>query len=87
MQSLVERGCGLDVHQATVVACFLIVSRNGKVRKQMRPKASTCCFLSSLKTFAMPTEATRPPAGVNVLGVVLVGRFSGDYPLSLAGFG
>jgi transposase len=22
MQTLVERGCGLDVHQATVVACF-----------------------------------------------------------------
>jgi transposase len=27
MQTLVERGCGLDVHQATVVACLLMVRR------------------------------------------------------------
>jgi len=30
MQTLVERGCGLDVHQATVVACLLIVLKNGE---------------------------------------------------------
>ena len=24
MQTLIERGCGLDVHQATVVACLLL---------------------------------------------------------------
>ena len=29
MQTLVERGCGLDVHQATVVACLLQVMRDG----------------------------------------------------------
>ena len=28
MQTLVERGCGLDVHQASVVACLLIVLKN-----------------------------------------------------------
>src|SRR5216684_1925810 len=33
MQTLVERGCGLDVHQATVVACLLIVLKNGQVQK------------------------------------------------------
>ena len=27
MQTLVECGCGLDVHQATVVACFNCVER------------------------------------------------------------
>jgi len=36
MQTLIERGCGLDVHQATVVACLLMVRRDGKVQKQMR---------------------------------------------------
>src|SRR6201984_3914576 len=36
METLVERGCGLDVHQATVVACLLIVRRDGKVEKQGR---------------------------------------------------
>jgi hypothetical protein len=36
MQTLVERGCGLDVHQATVVASLLIVLSSGKVHKQVR---------------------------------------------------
>ena len=36
MQTLVERGCGLDVHQATVVACLLIVLKKGKVQKPVR---------------------------------------------------
>jgi transposase len=35
MQTLVERGCGLAVHQATVVACLLIALRNGQVQKQV----------------------------------------------------
>jgi len=36
MQTLVERGCGLDVHQATVVACLWIVHKDGKLQKQLR---------------------------------------------------
>jgi hypothetical protein len=39
MQALVERGCGLDAHQATVVACLLIVRKDGKVQKQCGPSA------------------------------------------------
>jgi len=38
MQTLVDRGCGLDVHQATVVACLLQVGKDGRVQKQMRTK-------------------------------------------------
>ena len=34
MQTLVERGCGLDVHQATVVACLLILSKKRKFRSR-----------------------------------------------------
>jgi hypothetical protein len=41
MQTLVERGCGLDVHQASVVACLLIVLKNGGVHKQMRTFGTT----------------------------------------------
>ena len=41
MQTLVQRGCGLDVHQATVVACLLIVLENGKVQKQVRTFGTT----------------------------------------------
>jgi hypothetical protein len=37
METLVERGCGLDVHQATVVACLLMVGKDGKVQKQLLP--------------------------------------------------
>ena len=39
MQALVERGCGLDVHQATVVACLLIVLKNGKVQMGIPAKS------------------------------------------------
>src|SRR5690348_5548680 len=48
MQTLVERGCGMDVHQATVVACLLIVLKDGKVRKQMRTFGRTTRELLSL---------------------------------------
>jgi transposase len=49
MQTLVERGCGLDVHQATVVACLLIVRKDGKVQKQMRTFGTTTRELLSLR--------------------------------------
>ena len=41
METLVERGCGLDVHQATVVACLLIVLKSGKVHKEIRTFGTT----------------------------------------------
>jgi transposase len=49
MQTLVERGCGLDVHQATVVASRLQVSKDGRVQKQMRTFGSTTRELVSLR--------------------------------------
>ena len=48
MQTLVERGCGLDVHQATVVACLLHVMRDGRVQKQMRTFGTTTRELVNL---------------------------------------
>jgi hypothetical protein len=41
MQTLVERGGGLDVHQATVVACLLILRKDGRVQKQIRSFGTT----------------------------------------------
>ena len=41
MQTLVEHGCGLDVHQATVVACLLWVRSDGRVQKQLRTFGTT----------------------------------------------
>jgi hypothetical protein len=32
MRTLIERGCGLDVHEATVVACLLIVRKERRFR-------------------------------------------------------
>ena len=49
MQTLIERGCGLDVHQATVVACLLTVQKDGRVQKQMRTFGTTTPELVGLR--------------------------------------
>jgi hypothetical protein len=53
MQTLVERGCGLDVHQATVVACLLTVGKDGRVQKQMRTLGTTTRELVSLREWLL----------------------------------
>ena len=53
MQTLVERGCGLDVHQATVVACLLMVGKDGKVQKQIRTFGTATRELLSLRTWLL----------------------------------
>jgi transposase len=58
MQILVERGCGLDVHQATVVACLLVVLKNGTVQKQMRTFATTTRELISLREWLLSEGCT-----------------------------
>jgi transposase len=58
MQTLVERGCGLDVHQATVVACLLVVLKNGTVRKNMRTFGTTTRELLSLRTWLLSEGCT-----------------------------
>jgi len=58
MQTLVERACGLDVHQATVVACLLILRKDGKVHKKMRTFATTTRELVSLRTWLLTEGCT-----------------------------
>jgi transposase len=58
MQTLVERGCGLDVHQATVVACVLIVRKDGKVQKQVRTFGTTTRELLSLREWMLSQGCT-----------------------------
>lgn len=58
MQTLVERGCGMDVHQATVVACLLIVLKEGKVRKRMRTFGTTTRELLSLREWLLSEGCT-----------------------------
>jgi hypothetical protein len=58
MQTLVERGCGLDVHQATVVACLLTVQKDGRVQKQMRTFATTTRELVGLRDWLLAEGCT-----------------------------
>jgi transposase len=58
MQTLVERACGLDVHQATVVACLLIVGKDGRVQKQMRTFGTTTRELISLREWLLSQGCT-----------------------------
>ena len=58
MQTLIERGCGLDVYQATVVACLLIVRKDGKVQKQMRTFATTTRELVGLRAWLLSEDCT-----------------------------
>ena len=50
MQTLVELGCGLDVHQATVVACLLTVQKDGRVPRQAKQASPDAQFGSSFAT-------------------------------------
>jgi transposase len=58
MQTLVERGCGLDVHQATVVACLLLVLKNGQVQKQIRTFGTTTRELLALREWLLSQGCT-----------------------------
>jgi len=58
MQTLLERGCGLDVHQATVVACLLMVRKDGKVQKQMRMFGTTTRELVGLREWLLSEGCT-----------------------------
>jgi transposase len=58
MQTLMECGCGLDVHQATVTACLLIVLKSGQVRKQVRTFGTTTRELLSLREWLLSQGCT-----------------------------
>ena len=58
MQTLVKRGCGLDVHQATVVACLLIIRNDGTVQKQMQTFGTTTRELLKLREWLLSQGCT-----------------------------
>lgn len=58
MQTLVEHGCGLDVHQATVVACLLWVRSDGRVQKQLRTFGTTTRELVQLRAWLVAEGCT-----------------------------
>ena len=67
MQTLVERGCGLDVHQATVVACLLVMQKDGRIQKQTRTFGTTTRELVGLRDWLRAegcTHLARESTGV-----------------------
>jgi transposase len=58
MQTLVEHGCGLDVHQSTVVACLLRVRKDGKMQKQLRTFGTTTRELLGLREWLLAEGCT-----------------------------
>ena len=58
MQTLVEHGCGLDVHQSTVVACLLRVRQDGKVQKQLLTFGTTTRELLGLREWLLAEGCT-----------------------------
>ena len=53
MNVQMKHACGLDVHQATVVACLLSVLDRGKVKKQIRTFGATTWELQSLRKWLL----------------------------------
>ncbi len=67
MQVMIERGCGLDVHQATVVACLLTQMPNGRCKKQIRTFSTTTRELIALRAWLQAEGCTH--VGMESTGV------------------
>lgn len=58
MEIHIQRGCGLDVHQATIVACLLSVLASGKVEKEIRTFGTTTRDLVGLREWLQARGCT-----------------------------
>ena len=58
METMIARCCGLDTHQATVVACVLISLANGKVKKVVRTFGTTTRELLALREWLQSEDCT-----------------------------
>ena len=67
MEAIVERCCGLDVHQATVVACILVGSAGPKPRKEVRSYGTTTRELLELRDWLAEEGCTQ--VGMESTGV------------------
>ena len=67
MQALIERCCGLDVHQETVVACLLIGAAGARARKQVRTFCTVRRELEALRDWLKAAGVTH--VGMESTGV------------------
>ena len=58
MEPIVERCCGLDVHQATVVACLLVGRADQKPRKEIRTFSAVTRGLLALRDWLLAEGCT-----------------------------
>src|SRR5256885_2219495 len=68
-QLSIERGCGLDVHQATAVTCLLIIRKDRKVQKQMRTLGTTTRELMGLRQWLLSEGCTHVATESTGVGV------------------
>jgi hypothetical protein len=52
MQAIIERCCGLDVHQETVVACLLVGAPGAQPNKEVRTFRTVTRDLEALRELA-----------------------------------
>jgi transposase len=67
MRALVERCCGLDVHQDTVVACLLIGEPGKPLRQEVRTWATTTRALEAMRDWLKAEKVTH--VGMESTGV------------------
>jgi transposase len=67
MEAIVERCCGLDVHQATVVACVLVGRAGPRARKEVRTFGTTTRELLELRDWLASEGCTH--VGMESTGV------------------
>ena len=70
MEAIVERCCGLDVHQATVVACLLVGSAERRPRKVTRTWGTSTSELEELRAWLLAEGCTH--VGMESTGVYWV---------------
>src|SRR5713101_6511782 len=67
METIVERCCGLDVHQATIVACLLVGRASEKPRKQVKTFRAMTQDLLALRDWLLSEGCTH--VGMESTGV------------------
>jgi transposase len=67
MEAIVERSCGLDVHQASVVACLITGRANERPRRTVRTFGTTTAELEELRGWLVEQDCTH--VGMESTGV------------------
>ena len=58
MRTIVDRACGLDVHQAVIVACVLLGEAGYRVGKEVRQFGTTTAELRRLRAWLLECGVT-----------------------------